>query len=160
MMDVTALLTSVFKYAGTPSNDTAHNLRVLGEWQGLVSRLKYTQSRTVLPNHGKRWSLSDESTMMELYADGLDAVAIAHHLGRSVRSTEFHISKMLLVENRHTTIFAMATKYNRAITVIQRDMDALHKPPGVVCHPIVPCGDAIAPPKAVEDRRAIPGTLL
>ena len=90
-------------------------------------RLKNEVKRASAPMHGKHWSKKEEAQMMRLYKLEHDIECVADKLGRASRSVQYRISKILIEEQRFTTVTGLAQKYKRTEREIVDAIDTLHR---------------------------------
>jgi len=122
-LDISRLQQIVEAYSERPCDDTVLITALHGEFMRLKNQVK----RASAPQHGKPWTAEEEAHMMHMYMKEHDVKLVATALGRAPRSVQYRISKILIEEQRVTTITGLALKYQRTEREIVDAIDTLHR---------------------------------
>lgn len=113
--------------AGFKSADNDQQLmEALGLWQLQITRMRNIIKKKEHPNRGKAWTHEQETHLLELFSHHMDHKIMETTLGRSWRSLHYHLSKLLLEEEKLLTRAGLAHKYQRTEEEIAKFIDPMH----------------------------------
>lgn len=121
-----AMDTLIEEFKKNLTSNSHINVTLCNMLLGSIQKVKDAENKKLHPQHKRRWTDHENERILAMYGNGETPASMARELGRTLRATDYQLSRLLIQETQVHGYETVAMRYNRTVDDVRSKVDTVH----------------------------------